>query len=199
MKKRLLGLILICVLLFLISGCFRKTPEYLPGASEGDYQFVWICEKPFAFFYPTYNYEDYWKVRNEYNKETVRLIEEPIACGIFEGVLKGCIEKKGEFIRLYSGFFYYDQTTYFYEEKNWGDPSKYENFSGHAYYHKNDFVLNIEYDPANFFDGELPKLRFDKMTKEDFLEKYGDIETLPEDFEEELYDIDTLPTDKHKT
>lgn len=197
MKRKFISLTLICVLLISLCGCIRERPKYLPGKNEGDSQFVWVCKKPFAFFCPTYNYEDYWKTRNEYNKENGYPIEEPIACGVFEGVLKGCIEKEGEFIRFYSGFFYYDQTTYFYEEKNWGNPSKNENFSGHAYYYKNYFELVIGYDPENFFDSERPELRFDKMTKEDFLKSYGDVEGISKHLSDlGIHDFNKLPSDK---
>ena len=165
MKRKLLVLILICFLLSITCGCTRGTPKYLPGTSEGDSGFVWVCKEPFGFFYPTDEFE--WGA----------------------GLLKGHIWKEGKFVCFYSSYFNIDGNTYFkeitsfQEDKNRGSIGSVfsnESFSGDGYYYKNDFSLYIEDDPMNFFDGELPKLRFDKMTKEDFLEKYGDIGNISE-------------------
>jgi len=105
-------------------------------------------------------------------------------------LLKGCIEKESQFVCLYSAFYPCDQRTYFQEEKLWGDPSTYESFWGYADYRENYFDLEIDGDLINFFDGELPSLRFDKMPKEDFIEQYGDIENVSELLPSETTDVD---------
>ena len=195
MKKKLLILTLICFLLSLACGCNREIPAFLPGESEGDSQFVWVCKEPFSFFYPTDNYDDYWKRVNEYNerqeKEGLPPILYPtdtyeVCCGL----LKGYIEKEGELVCFYSDFSLCDRRTYFEEEKIWGDPSTYECFWGYADYYENYFDLEIDGDLINFFGGELPELRFDKMTKEDFLEQYGEIENVSELLQLEPSDVD---------
>ncbi len=176
MKKKFLGLTLICILLFFISGCAPKTPKYLPGENEGDSQFVWVCEKPFAFFY---------------------LPDDNEGC---YGFLKGYIEKNSEFICFYSEWLKCDGITYFKEENSlWEDKKNgmgyifdNESFTGYGDYYKNKFYLDIMDDRMNFFDGEFPELRFDKMTKEDFLERYGDIEEVSEN----LLELETYALDK---
>ncbi len=156
MKKKLLVLTLICFLLSLVCGCNSKIPKYLPRENEGDSQFVWVCKEPFGFFYLPDDDEGHY------------------------GFLKGYIEKEGELICFYSAFLSIDGRTYFQEEKNWDFYFDNESFSGHGYYYKNDFSVYIKDDPINFFDEELPELRFDKMTKEDFLLQYGDIKNVSE-------------------
>ena len=63
-------------------------------------------------------------------------------------------------------------------------------FGGHTEYYENYFAFEVEHDPVNFFGGELPELRFDKMTKEDFLEQYGEIENVSELLQLESSDVD---------
>ena len=41
-------------------------------------------------------------------------------------------------------------------------------------YYESYFNLMIKHDDVNFFDGEFPTLRFEKMTKEEFRETYGE-------------------------
>ena len=156
MKKKLLVLTLICFLLSLACGCTHKSPKYLPGLNEGDSGFVWVCKEPFGFFYITNELEGHY------------------------GPLKGYVWKEGEFVCFYSAYFNVDGYTYFQEEKNWDYYFDNESFSADGYYFENYFSLYIEDDPMNFFDGELPELRFDKMTKEDFLLQYGYVENISE-------------------
>ncbi len=169
MKKKLLILTVICVLFSLVCGCAHEIPEYLPGENEGDSHFVWLCQEPFGFFSTAY--------------DTTRC---------HNGLLKGYIEKEGEFVCFYSEFDRIDGRTYFQEEKNWGDPSKNDSFDSHADYYENYFELEIYCDYVNFFGGELPTLRFDKMTKQDFIEQHGDIENVSELLQVETTDIDEV-------
>jgi len=168
MKKFLLVNTLLILVLLLACGCNRGNPKYLPGENEGDSHFIWLCQEPFGFFFLPDDDEGYY------------------------GFLKGRIEKDGELRCFYSAFNPVDGRTYFLEEEDIDELFYHESFSGHAYYSKNDFSMYIKYDPINFFDGELPTLQFDKMTKEDFLEQYGDIENLSELLEIETADIDEV-------
>ena len=179
MKKKFLILTLICILLSFACGCGREVPEFLPGESEEDSQFVWVCKKPFGFFYPTYNYDAFWEVLNEYTeKEAMPPVYPSGTYEICWGLLKGYIEKEDALVCFYSEFSPCGQETSFRQEENWGDPSKYDSFWGYADYHENFFDLEIECDHINFFGGELPTLRFEKVAKEDFLEQYGKIENV---------------------
>ncbi len=94
--------------------------------------------------------------------------------------MKGYIEKEGELSCFYSAFNLIDGRTYFLEGENIDDLFYHESFTGHAYHYKNDFSVYIKDDLINFFGGELPTLRFDKMTREDFIKQHGDIENLSE-------------------
>ena len=163
MKRKLVILTVICLFLSLVCGCSRAVPKYLPGENKGDSQFVWVCGEPFGFFFTTDAFEDEW------------------------GAMKGYIEKNGEFVCFYSAFMpvggntafqegKWERATYLSADNNHRD----YDFKGYGDYYKTDFYLEIRDDPINFFDGELPELRFDKMTKEAFLEQYGDNETISE-------------------
>ena len=163
MKKKFLILALICLLLSLVCGCGRGISKHLPGENEEDSKFVWVCKEPFGFFYlPDDDERRYY------------------------GFLKGHIWKDGKFVCFYSAYLnmdgntYFNEITSFHEDKDWGSVYRNESFSGWGSYYKNDFYLYVEDDPMNFFDGKLPLLRFYKMTKEDFLEKYGDIKNISE-------------------
>ncbi len=165
MKKKFLILALICILLSLTCGCTRGMPKFLPGENEEDAWCVWVCKEPFGFFYSTDNFK----------------------CGA--GELKGHIFKDGKFVCFYSSYLNIDGNTYFKEITSFqedensvhtGSTFYNESFSGRGSYYKNDFYFYVEDDPMNFFDGELPKLKFYKMTKEDFLLKYGDIKNVSE-------------------
>lgn len=184
MKKKHLILALICILLSLTCGCTTKTPEFTPGENEGDSRFVWVCKEPFGFFYTTNDYEDFLEALNKHNE---KLEKEGVPDTFFytptslsDVLLKGYIEKEGKFVCFYSDFNPIGGSTDFWKKETWGDPSEYASFWGYADYYKNVFYLDIEDDPMNFFGGELPELQFDKMTKEDFLEKYGDIKNVSE-------------------
>ena len=156
MKKKFLILTLICFLFSFTCGCAHKIPQYLPGENEGDFHFVWVCKKPFGFFFLPDDNEGYY------------------------GLLKGYIEKEGKLAYFYSAFNPNDGRTYFLEGENIDDLFYHESFTGHGYYYKNDFGVHIKDDSINFFAGEVPELRFEKMTKETFLERYGEIENVSE-------------------
>ena len=65
-------------------------------------------------------------------------------------------------------------TTELCEAEKFYDEDLYNTVVGYADYRKNYFDFEVEYDNINFFDGELPTLRFEKMTKEEFRETYGE-------------------------
>ncbi len=157
MKKKLSVLIIICFWLLLICGCTNEIPEFLPGEHGGDLNFVWVCKKPFGFFALT----------DDHAKQ-------------YYGHLKGYIECEEGFVCFYTAFDAIDGATDFRESKIWGDSSEYDSFWGYADYNENYFDLEIERDRINFFGGELPTLRFEKMTKEAFLEEFGEIENVSE-------------------
>ena len=159
--KKFIGLTLICVLLLSLCGCIAEQPEYLPGAKEEDVNFVWVCEKPFSYFVV-----DREELSNGY------------PC------LKGYITKEGKPVCFYMCEANNVQTT-FEEPSVWENSCGYPAFLGDTEYYEDYFEFEVERDNINFFDGELPKLRFDKMRKEDFLAKYGDIENVSELLEKE--------------
>ncbi len=119
--------------------------------------FVWVCKKPFGFFSPT---DDHG------NK--------------YYGHLKGYFEDKDGLTCFYMLFNPIDGLTDFIKPEAWDDPSEYDSFCGRGNYYENYFDLEIVRDRINFFDGELPTLRFEKMTKDAFLEEYREIENIPE-------------------
>ena len=45
-------------------------------------------------------------------------------------------------------------------------------------YSEEYFDLTIMEDYINFFNGELPTLRFEKMTKEEFKKEYGEVKNI---------------------
>ena len=161
MKKKLISLTLICVLAFLLCGCIPERPEYLPGAKEEDINFVWVCEKPFSYF----------------------VVDKESTTGL--PYLKGYIKKEEEPLCFYMHE-ENDVITTFVEQTVWESRYGYDAFWGNSNYYEDYFEFEVEHDKINFFDGELPELRFDKMRKEDFLAKYGDIENVSELLEKEV-------------
>lgn len=153
MKKNFLVLALICILFSLTCGCTHEIPEFLPGEKEEDAQFVWVCKEPFSIFALTDDHKEQ-----------------------YYGHMKGYIENESEFSYFYSVFNRIDGTTNFIQEELWDDPSEYESFWGYVDYRKNYFDLEITRDNINFFGGTLPKMRFEKMTKEEFAKKYPSID-----------------------
>ncbi len=157
MEKKLSVLMLICVLLMLFCGCTNEVPKFLPGQQGGDGKFVWVCEAPVAYFALTGDHG-----QNYY------------------GHMKGYIEGEEGFSCFYTYFDIHGGITEFMESELWDDPSGYASFWGYAKYYEEYFEFETERDRINFFGGELPTLKFEKMPKEDFLEEYPDFENASE-------------------
>ncbi len=157
MKKGLAISILICFLFSFFCGCTNKPPLFLPGEQEADSMFVWVCKKPFGFFSPT---DD---LGNKYY-----------------GDLKGYFEDKDGLTCFYMLFNPISGLTDFIKPETLGNSSEDDSFCGRGDYHENYFDLEIVRDQINFLDGEFPTLRFEKMTKDAFLEEYGEIENVSE-------------------
>ncbi len=153
MVKKLSVFIYICGLFILFCSCTTEVSEFLPGQQVGDEDFVWVCKKPFAYFALTEDHgQDHY------------------------GHMKGYFEKKEEKFCFYSYFDIYGGITDFTGPEFWGDSSANDDFWGYAKYYETYFEFEIECDRINFFNGELPTLRFEKMTKEEFLKVYPDIQ-----------------------
>lgn len=175
MKRCIALFVISCFFLLLFCGCIPEQPEHLPGSKEEDVNFVWVCEAPFSYFVV-----DRVELYNGY------------PC------LKGYMTKGNEPLCFYLHEENNAVTT-FVEQTVWESKYGYDAFWGDTVYYENYFECEVEHDRINFFDGELPKLRFDKMTKEDFLEKYGDIDGVSENLLKlETYDLSTSRVDKYK-
>ena len=142
MKKKLSVVVLVCIIFSLLCGCTTRVPSLFPGKTDGDENFVWVCKEPFAYF----SLDKEKKVRSS-------------PC------LKGYFEKDGELPCLYLYFMPIGGTTELCEAEKFYDEDLYNTVVGYADYRKNYFDFEVEYDNINFFDGELPTLRFEKMTK----------------------------------
>lgn len=143
-----------CVLLSLFCGCAHEVPKYLPGEQAGDENYVWVCKEPFAFFSVTYDPDIGYK-------------------GYLRGY--GYIEGEEGFKDFYAIYNLINGRTSFHFPEFRDDDSSKDGFEGYAHYYKNHFVFLIVRDDINFFGGELPTLRFDKMTKEEFVKKYENL------------------------
>lgn len=119
---------------------------------EEDEHFVWVCEEPFSFFV--------------LDKE---MLLDGYPC------LKGYVKNEGDFI-----CFYMEEDlnvrSCFVEEEMWESTSSSDAFWGYTEYCDSYFEFSAERDFINFFDGELPTLRFYKVDKAEFLKEFGHIE-----------------------
>ncbi len=156
MKMRVAVFGLLCFFLSLFSGCISDRPEYLPGMNEEDVQFIWVCKEPFSYF----------------------VVDKEELSGGYP-CLKGYITKENKFLCFYMHE-ELNTISCFVEEKLWDTATRSDGFWGHTKYYGEYFEFEAEHDPINFFGGELPTLRFEKMTKEDFLEEFGEIENVSE-------------------
>ena len=150
MKKKLSVVVLICILFSLLCGCTKEVPKFLPGQHEGDKSFIWICKEPFAYFF--------------LNDSTEK---KPAAFGI-------CLEKGNERHFFYGDYTVRTGTMGFIRSGFFEGFEEYMVFGGNSEYYESYFNLMIKHDDVNFFDGEFPTLRFEKMTKEEFRETYGE-------------------------
>ncbi len=155
MKKILFLLVLMCVLLSLFCGCAHEVPKFLPGEQAGDENCVWVCTEPFAFF--------------SLDDSKIKYI------GCFQGY--GYIKSEEGFKDFFAMYNSIDGNTRFTFPEFWDETLDKDSLWGSAYYYKDYFDFTTEDDDINFFSGELPSLRFYKMTKEEFAKKY---ETLSE-------------------
>lgn len=156
MKNRISLVVVISFIVLLFSGCIRERPEHLPGMKEDDVEFVWVCENPFSYF-----------------------VVDKVELSKGYPCLKGYIMKENEF----SCFYMHEELNViscFVEEKLWDSTRSSDAVRGHTKYYEDYFEFEAEHDLINFFDGELPELRFDKMAKKDFLEQYGEIKNVSE-------------------
>ncbi len=151
MKKKLSVVVLICIIFSLLCGCTSEIPKFYPSEHDKADNFVWVCKEPFAYF--TLDIDK--KVRTS-------------PC------LKGCFEKDGELPYFYLYFMCNGGSTDFCEVEKWENTTIDSSFWGYADYFEDYFDFKVEKDNINFFDGALPTLRFEKMTKEAFLKEYGE-------------------------
>ena len=165
MKKKLSVVVLVCIIFSLLCGCTVGTPEFLPGEQEGDENYVWVCKEPFAYFTLVNKTEDekfYLKVYNDYS--------ESYASPSF----KACFENECDYTFFYASYNARDGRTTFYTPGLLDEYSAEEYFFGSGDYRKDYFDFEVEHQYVDFSDGELTTLRFDKITKEEFCETYGE-------------------------
>ncbi len=151
MKKKLSVVILICFLLSLLCGCTeKKIPEFLPGQHEGDENYVWVCKEPFACFF---------------------LIKQPETNSVD---FKVYFENEDD-ISSFDSTYNFRSNNMQFGQLSFGEYNDFESyFSGSAEFQQDKFEVKVKFDDINFFGGELPTLRFEKMTKEEFHEIYGE-------------------------
>ena len=149
MKKKLSVVVLICIIFSLLCGCENPNSKYMPKHYADRENYVWVCKEPFSvmFLSETYSNED---------------------CEYFEAHFE---EKDGYLLSLAS-FTPHGDDVFF--QKPYVTSEKDLFFFGHADYNEDYFDFTVTSDFINFFDGELPTLRFEKMTKEEFREVYGE-------------------------
>ncbi len=165
MKKALSIVILICILLSLLCGCIVGTPEFLPGEHEGDENYVWVCKEPFVYFALVNKTEDtefYLKFYTDSGH------------GYSSPSFKACFEDETDYTFFYASYNPKDGATTFAVPGLLDEYSAEEYFWGRGDYYQDYFEFEIGNDFVNFFNGELPTLRFEKMTKEQFCETYGE-------------------------
>ena len=149
MKKKLSVVVLVCIIFSLLYGCENPKSKYMPKHCADRENYVWVCKEPFAFMFLS---ETYSNESNEY----------------FETYFE---EEEGYLLSLASFTPHGDDGCF---QKPYAADEKDLFFWGHADYHADYFDFTVTSDFINFFDEELPTLRFEKMTKEEFREVYGE-------------------------
>ncbi len=165
MKKKLSVVVLACIIFSLLCGCTVGTPEFLPGEHEGDENFVWVCKEPFVYFALVNKTDDtdfYLKVYTDNSS------------GFVSPSFKVCFEDESDYTFFYADYSPIDGTMGFYVPGILDEYSAEEYFWGTGDYYQDYFEFEVGNDFVNFFDGELPLFRFDKMTKEQFCKTYGE-------------------------
>ncbi len=165
MKKALSVVVLICILFSLLCGCTVGTPEFLPGEHEGDENYVWVCKEPFVYFALVNKTEDtdfYLKFYTD------------TGSGYASPSFKACFEDETDYTFFYANYNPINGSTTFSVPGLLDEYSAEEYFGGRGDYYQDYFEFEVRNDFVNFFNGELPTLRFEKMTKEQFFETYGE-------------------------
>ncbi len=149
MKKKLSVVVLICIIFSLLCGCENPNSKYMPKHCANRENYVWVCKEPFAFMFlsETYSSENYEYFEAYFEEEDGYLLS--LASFTPHGV-DGCFTKPDAVDE--KGLFFW----------------------GYADYYEDYFDFTVTRDFINLFDGELPTLRFEKMTKEQFRETYGE-------------------------
>ena len=154
MKKRLSVVVLLCFLFSLLCGCTAKTPQFLPGEQEGDENYVWVCKEPFAYF--------------SLNTPTEEI----------PAKFKLYLEKNEKIHFFYGDYTLRSGALGFVREDYFNGADETAALGGTAEFYESYFDLVLVHDFINFFDGEFPTLRFEKMTKEEFKKEYGEVKNI---------------------
>ncbi len=149
MKKTFFCLGGIFLIISLLCSCTPQRPEFLPGMKEDDQNFIWVCYDPFAYFFIYDENED---------------------------LMKGEFKTEESYHPFYMWWNRYAGTTDFYEIEDIDNFESRVCFCCESEYYDAYFELQTDIDNINFFGESLPKMRFEKMTKEEFAKKYPSID-----------------------